>query len=812
MAQILKLRRSSVSGQKPTNDNLQLGELAVNTTDGKIFLAKSGSLGPTIEEIVTTNTINTGSINLIGGITVSGDISGSNIKASSFIKSGGLPTQYLMADGSVSTLTNPITGTGTTYYLSKFLTGGTIGNSLIYDDGTSVGIGLTSSTSRLEINPLENQTALKISNYSVTGSNNQSALDISGTWNTTGTPTLIKANVTNIASSFSSKLLDLRVGETSQFNVDRIGRAFLSTGLTLSNTLFLTSLSAGQNGNFISVGTTMIPTTGAVNFANSSINFTPTSGTATFTAFNFTGVINQTGGANGITRGLYINPTLTSAADWRSIEWSNNTGYGLYGVGSANNFLAGNLGIGTTLPAAKLDVKAQGVLSTDIVFRVRNSADTVNLVELNGLGRLGIGVSPTSKFDIQTEQDTAVLSTELLTSSGWTTTGWTGDFTSGFTHTTGNTSILSNSFTPANSTLYQVLLTISGRTAGSVAVNFGGISIGNITSTVNISQKTSSTSNLQITPTSDFNGTITISIKLITAYSPTLQFRNTRGTVTNEIRVSSDSSNTFIGSQAGRVNTTGNLNSFFGGEAGQNNTTGFNNSFFGVQAGLNNTTGNFNSFFGYLSGQNNTTGGNNSFFGNNAGRYISNGNNLTIVNSSVFIGADTKANADNQTNQIVIGSNAVGNGSNSVTLGNDFITKTILKGNVGIGTTIPNSKLDVNGNTTLSGSLMVSQSLIQYSSVASVPSGSVIDVASFNTGSYTATFFDFVITSGSNSRAGTIFTTWNGNNIEYTETSTNDIGNTTSLQLSTSLSAGSVKLQATSIMGSWSVKTLARMI
>ena len=30
--------------------------------------------------------------------------------------------------------------------------------------------------------------------------------------------------------------------------------------------------------------------------------------------------INQTGGANGITRGLYINPTLTSAADFRAIE------------------------------------------------------------------------------------------------------------------------------------------------------------------------------------------------------------------------------------------------------------------------------------------------------------------------------------------------------------------------------------------------------------------------------------------------------------------------------------------------------------
>ena len=52
MAQIVKLRRSSVSGQKPTNSNLELGELALNTTDGKVFMAISGSGGPSIQELL----------------------------------------------------------------------------------------------------------------------------------------------------------------------------------------------------------------------------------------------------------------------------------------------------------------------------------------------------------------------------------------------------------------------------------------------------------------------------------------------------------------------------------------------------------------------------------------------------------------------------------------------------------------------------------------------------------------------------------------------------------------------------------------
>ena len=48
--------------------------------------------------------------------------------------------------------------------------------------------------------------------------------------------------------------------------------------------------------------------------------FLPTSGTGVYNCFSFTNVINQTGGANGITRGLFINPTLTAAADFRAIE------------------------------------------------------------------------------------------------------------------------------------------------------------------------------------------------------------------------------------------------------------------------------------------------------------------------------------------------------------------------------------------------------------------------------------------------------------------------------------------------------------
>ena len=66
------IRRSNVAGKVPTTAQLELGELAVNTTDGKIFLKKSSSLGESIEAAVTTNTTTTGSVNLLGNLLIIG--------------------------------------------------------------------------------------------------------------------------------------------------------------------------------------------------------------------------------------------------------------------------------------------------------------------------------------------------------------------------------------------------------------------------------------------------------------------------------------------------------------------------------------------------------------------------------------------------------------------------------------------------------------------------------------------------------------------------------------------------------------------
>ena len=65
MASIVQLKRSALSGKVPGTGSLNLGELAVNTYDGKIYFKKSGSI-ETVESVLTTNSVVTGSIRLEG--------------------------------------------------------------------------------------------------------------------------------------------------------------------------------------------------------------------------------------------------------------------------------------------------------------------------------------------------------------------------------------------------------------------------------------------------------------------------------------------------------------------------------------------------------------------------------------------------------------------------------------------------------------------------------------------------------------------------------------------------------------------------
>lgn len=171
------------------------------------------------------------------------------------------------------------------------------------------------------------------------------------------------------------------------------GRAILSSTANSADAILL-NVTQASNSN----GITLL---GANSYTNTSGNrigvttsgtFAPTSGNATWASQSITTTINQTGGANGITRAIHINPTLTAASDFRAIEISNTTAgsYGIHQSGaSVINLLGGNTGIGGAPGSYKLYV------SGSIRFDLGTNA-TGDIYYRNSVGdftRLPIGSS-----------------------------------------------------------------------------------------------------------------------------------------------------------------------------------------------------------------------------------------------------------------------------------------------------------------------------------------------------------------------------------------------------------------------------------
>ena len=108
------------------------------------------------------------------------------------------------------------------------------------------------------------------------------------------------------------------------------------------------------------------------------------------------------------------------------------------------------------------------------------------------------------------------------------------------------------------------------------------------------------------------------------------------------------------------------------------------------------------------------------------------------------------------------------------------------------GNTVFNNNVAIQGNLTVNGTTTTVNSII--------------------TGANTAFYYDYVVTSTTNARSGTIFAVINGTHSNYTDVGTSDIGNTNDISFSISFIGGSLLLNATTITNAWNVKTSIRSI
>ena len=85
------------------------------------------------------------------------------------------------------------------------------------------------------------------------------------------------------------------------------------------------------------------------------------------------------------------------------------------------------------------------------------------------------------------------------------------------------------------------------------------------------------------------------------------------------------------------------------------------------------------------------------------------------------------------------------------------------------------------------------------------------EIYSIPVSAYTGGFFEYTVT-GAGARAGSIMSIFSGTSIDYNETTTNDIGDTSGVTFDMNISGGTANLTVSATTNSWEIKTIVRSI
>jgi hypothetical protein len=829
------------------------------------------------------------------------------LNATTLVKSGGTSSQYLMADGSVSTLTNPITGTGANGQVAFWNgTNTQTGDNGLFWDNVNKRLGIGTNAPSYSVSHIGTigvasffsqrdfgfQTFAQITERASFIAYTSSLTTGLAIGNTEGAVRIQGFNALPATSARPIYLQSLGgnvgIGTTTDagFRLDVNGTARVQGVLTTTADAVVNGVSVGRGGGSITINTRVggsalnANTTGTENsaFGVDSLRFN-TEGINN-SGFGVDSLRSNTIGNNNVAIGVRSLPNNINGSGNVSLGFSaaRFIADGVTALTIANNsvFLGGGSRANADNQTNQIVIGASAIGLGSNTTVIGNTSTTFG----RWYGNLLLGTSANTGQQLQvvgasllnglstiqgtTASDTAPLGAELLT-TGTGDASWTGTaFATGYTHVAGSTTTLTSTLAGVVNTYYQITYTVTGRTAGSFTVAFGGQSFAGLTATGAVGPIATTTDTLVIIPTSDFNGTIVLSIKTIGTSSASVTFNNSAGVVTNQIRISSINTNTFIGLDAGSRNTTGGnntangvsalrnnttgssntanglnalfsnttggsntangvnalqsnttggnntangvsalrnnttgssntanglnalfsnttggsntangvnalqsnttggnntafgflalglnttgigntatgyqslynnttggSNSFFGNNSGFNNTTGSSNTANGVNALFNNTTGSSNTANGLNALFNNTTGGNNVVLGTNAGRYAGSGTTaMTSVNNSIYLGYQTRGlNATGSTNEIVIGFDVVGLGSNTTLIGNSSTTLTSLYGAVITGGTSANASAQLQVDSTTKGFLPPRMTTTQKNAIASPATGLMV--------------------------------------------------------------------------------------
>jgi len=104
----------------------------------------------------------------------------------------------------------------------------------------------------------------------------------------------------------------------------------------------------------------------------------------------------------------------------------------------------------------------------------------------------------------------------------------------------------------------------------------------------------------------------------------------------------------------------------------------------------------------------------------------------------------------------------------------------------------------------------VDKSQLDYQENLVVDSATTETIATVSVLEHKAVFFDYVVSEGTNIRAGTVMTTFMSSTTSFTDTSTTDIGDTSGVTFSTDISGSDLRLLADTTTDGWEIKVMIR--
>lgn len=273
-----------------------------------------------------------------------------------------------------------VDGTGTANYVSKWLDANTITNSLIYDNGTNVGIGTASPTQKLQVNGNGLFGIAKIGNWAINSD-------------------FARFGHTSYDGATNFGFLQYSNGETY---IEGATNNFYATTSNIFSTASIERMRITSSGS-VGIGTTTPGTINSVAFAG--VGLQVTSGSQGRVILEGSSQAELLLNDSGATANQRIK-AITSDGGKLFLGAYDDNGTSRKQVTIDDS---GNVGVGTTFPLARLQVRAPGALSTNIAFRVKDSADSADFMVVNGLGNVGIGITtPSDKLEVSGSGNVAI--------------------------------------------------------------------------------------------------------------------------------------------------------------------------------------------------------------------------------------------------------------------------------------------------------------------------------------------------------------------------------------------------------------------